>query len=208
MCIFNYLLFVSFFLVSPYSYAGESLSQLMKQLKSDSAFQISYKETRTLELMDKPWYGNGYLYSIPPNIMIREQLQPKRLLMGIIDDKLFYFDPENNRHFEDDFDIESPRTLSIAVFKALINADESLLHRLYTVDYSTVNKIWTMDLKPKQDPDSSLNIKVFGVEGQPANRFEITQEEDEVSEFELQNKNKSLAIKVKIEQLSQTLQRK
>ncbi len=205
---FKYFLLLSLFLVSNFSVADEALSLLMHKLKSNSAIQMSYKETRTLELMDQAWQGSGYLYSLSPDIMIREQLQPKRLLMGIVGNRMFYFDPENKTRHEDEFDDESPRTLSVAVFKALVNADEKLLHRLYKVEFSSSEKAWVMNLKPKQNEDSTLNIEVSGLANLQANKFQITQEAGEISEFNLQKKSEGMAVKQIIEQLSQTLQGK
>ncbi len=193
-------------MISSISVADEALSSLMNKLKSNSAIQMSYKETRTLELMDEPWLGSGNLYSMPPDIMIREQLLPKRLLMGVIGNKMFYFDPENNTRYVDEFDDDSPRTLSIAVFKALVNADEKLLHRLYKVKFSSSKKTWEMNLTPKQNEDSTLSINVLGLADQPASKFQITQEEGEISEFDLQKKSQGLGVKKIIQQLSKTLQ--
>src|SRR5665811_2460809 len=96
---FNYLnalvfasMLISFMAVN-ISRADDSLAALMQRMKSDTAVRIAYQETRTLELMEKPWQGSGYLYSLPPDIMIKEQLLPERLLMGIDGDNMFYFDP-------------------------------------------------------------------------------------------------------------------
>ncbi len=205
MRIFRYLVLL---LVVNVSVADEALSLLMDTLKSDVAIKMAYQETRTLELMDEPWHGSGYLYSLPPNIMIREQLQPKRLLMGVIANNLYYFDPESNTRYEDAFDDESPKTLSIAVFKALVNADKILLHRLYTVDFVNSEQTWAMNLKPKQDKDSTLRIIVSGLANQQANKFQVTQEQGETSTFNLQKKAEGSAVKVIIEKMAQTLQGK
>ena len=58
--------------------AEDSVSSLMHRMKSQTAVKISYQETRILELMEQPWQGSGYMYSMPPDLMIREQLQPQR----------------------------------------------------------------------------------------------------------------------------------
>jgi len=205
---FKKILLISLFLISSISIADETLSSLMNKLKSNSAIQMSYKETRTLELMDEPWLGSGNLYSMPPDIMIREQLLPKRLLMGVVGNKMFYFDPENNKRYADEFDDDSPRTLSIAVFKALVNADEKLLHRLYNVKFSSSKKTWEMNLTPKKNEDSTLSINILGLASQPASKFQITQEEGEISEFDLQKKAQGADVKKIIQQLSKTLQGK
>ncbi len=208
MRIVRYLLLMSSFLMVNVSVADEALSLLMDKLKSKSAIQMSYKEMREMELMDKPWQGSGNLYSMSPDIMIREQLHPKRLLMGIIGNNMFYFDPKSETRYQDEFDDEDPKTLSIAVFKALVNADEKLLHRLYKVEFASSKKSWAMNLKPKQNEESTLSIIVSGLTSQQANKFQITQEEGETSTFDLQKKAEGSAVKAIIEQLSKTLQEK
>jgi outer membrane lipoprotein-sorting protein len=205
---YKILVLISLFLVTNLSVADDALSLLMDKLKSDTAIQMAYQETRTLELMDEAWHGSGYLYALSPDIMIREQLQPKHLLMGVIGNYMFYFDPENNKRYQDEFDDDSPRTLSIAVFKALVNADKALLHRLYNVDFSSTPTSWLMNLKPKQDEDSTLRITVSGLANQQANMFKITQEEGEFSTFDLQKIADGPAINVLINKLSKTLQGK
>lgn len=206
--IVRYLLLMSSFLVVNLSVADEALSLLMDKLKSKSAIKMSYMETREMELMDKSWQGSGNLYSMSPDIMIREQLHPKRLIMGIIGNNMFYFDPQNETRYQDEFDDEDPKTLSIAVFKALVNADEKLLHRLYKVEFANSEKSWAMNLKPKQNENSTLSIIVSGLTSQQANKFQITQEEGETSTFDLQKKAEGFAVKAIIERLSKTLQGK
>lgn len=165
------------------SYAEDTLSSLMQRMKSKAAVKIEYREMRSLELMDQPWFGKGYMYSLSPNIIIKEQLQPQRVLMGVDSDKLFYFDVENNVRHQGEMDEDNPLSLNILVFKALITADEALLQRLFAVEFSTKPLRWMLSLKPKKNDASDFNIVVSGLTGQEAELIRIEQADGDVSEF-------------------------
>ncbi|MCX7086606.1 MAG: outer membrane lipoprotein carrier protein LolA [Methylococcales bacterium] len=166
--------------------AEDTLLSLMQKLKSAPLSRISYQETRTLKLMTEPWHGSGYLYSLPPDLMIREQLQPQRLLMGVKGNKALYFDPKENVRHQGDLDGDNELSVPLTVFKALVNADETLLRSLYDIDFSSESQAWSMNLTPKQKTGSVSKIVVSGLSGQQANKISITQEDGDVSKFSLQ----------------------
>jgi hypothetical protein len=168
------------------SYAEDTLSSLMQRMKSNDAVKMAYQEIRTLELMDKPWKSSGYMFSIPPDTLIKEQLFPERILMAVRGNELFYIDPANNVHHQGAMDDDNPQSLSIALFKALHNGDETLLKKLYGVDFSTQSQRWTMLLKPKLNPESGFSIIVSGLSDKSADMIRIKQPDGDLSEFILQ----------------------
>jgi len=186
LIVFLQLFMMFFSLVSHNVNAEDSLTTLMQKMQSDTAIKTVYQEIRTLELMDKPWHGSGYMYSIAPDLMIREQLKPQRLLMGIKGEKMFYFDPDKHLHHQGEMNEENPLSLNIAVFKALINADEALLKRMYLIEFSSKPERWLMTLKSKQDSDSGFSIVVSGLSGQAADTIITRQADGDLSEFMLQ----------------------
>ena len=161
----------------------DSLSALMQRMKSDKAVKIAYQEIRELELMDYPWHGSGYIYSLPPDLMIKEQLKPERVLMGVNGNKMYYLDTANKIRHQEEIEEDNPLTLNIAVFKALINADEALLRNLYKIDFSSNIKRWMMTLTPKKNPDPGLSIVVSGIANQQVDMIRIDQGEGDLSEF-------------------------
>ena len=185
--------------------AEDSVSTLMQRMKSDTAVKIAYQETRMLELMEQPWEGSGYMYSMPPDLMIREQLQPQRLLMGVKADEIFYYDPVNDVRHQGEMDAGDTLSLNLAVFKALINADEALLHSLYQVEFSTEGQGWEMTLKKKHEIDSGFSIVVSGLAGQQVDKVSIKQADGDSSEFLLQKNNSGNAINKTVQQLYQEL---
>lgn len=98
---------------------------MMQRMKSDTAVRIAYTETRTLELMETSWQGSGYLYSLPPDRMLKAQLAPQRLLMAVEGGRMFYFDPVQGVRRQGEMDADHPLTLNLAVIKALLHRSKS-----------------------------------------------------------------------------------
>lgn len=177
--------------------ADDSLSALMQRMKSDSAVKIAYQETRTLELMDQPWLGSGYMYSMPSGLMLREQLKPQRLLMGIDNSKMYYYSPEDKIRYQGELEDDPKLKLNFSVFKALISADQALLKRIYQVDFSLKPKRWVMTLKPKKKAESGFKIIVSGLLEDKVDTIIIKQEDDDLSEFMLNTDNNSTDNEIK-----------
>jgi len=201
-----YFLLVTLLMINAANASEEdSLTALMQRMKSDVAVKIAYQEIRTLELMDQPWNGSGYMYALAPDLMIREQLKPQRLLMGVKGDRLFYFDPENGMRHQMEMDISNPLSMNIAVFKALINADQELLTRLYSVKFEHKTKRWLMTLSSKQTPETGLSIMVSGLPGQQADTIVTKQPDGDLSEFLMQKQATDEALNQTVQHLYQEL---
>lgn len=186
--------------------AEDTLTALMQRMQSDTAVKIAYSETRTLELMESPWLGSGYMYSLPPDLMIREQLLPERVLMAVKGEQMFYYDPSENVRRQGEMDYDSPLTLNLTVFKALINADENLLHKVYRVDFASREQGWIMTLKPKQSKESGFSIVISGPAGQQANRIEVKQPDGDSSEFALHKDAEGVEVEAEVNRLYLELQ--
>lgn len=184
---FKIYLFIYFF--SANVLAEDSVASLLQLMKSDSAVKTAYHETRTLELFDQPWQGSGYMYSLAPDLMIREQILPQRLLMGIKGNQMFYFDPENNIRHQGEMTEDNPLSLNIAVFKAFINADETLLRRMYLIELKSTEYRWVMTLKAKQQSQTDFSIVVSGLPNQQIDTLIIQQADGDLSEFMLKNES-------------------
>lgn len=188
------------------AFAEESLTSLMQGMKSETATRIAYKETRTLELIDQPWKGSGFMYSLPPDLMVKEQLLPKRVLMGVKGDKIFYFDQEKGFHHQGELDENDPMSLNIAVFKALINADEALLRSLYQVDFANEANGWTMTLKPKNNSEGGFSTLVSGTTSQQIDKISMKQADGDRSDFALRKDASGDRVKNIANRLYQELQ--
>lgn len=192
--------------LAPSVQAEESLKALMQRMKANPVAKVAYQETRTLKLLTEAWHGSGFLYSLPPDLMIREQLKPERLLMGVQGNKVFYFDVKNNTRHEGELAADSEQSVPLVVFKAIANADEALLRSVYDIVFAATAQGWTMDLTPKQAAGAVTKIIVSGLSGQAANKVRIVQAEGEYSEFSLQKVADGSANDAAINLLFQELQ--
>jgi outer membrane lipoprotein-sorting protein len=175
-----------FLLATGSAYAEDSLLTLMQHLKSEPMSKVAYQETRNLKLLAQPWLGSGYLYALPPDLMIREQLQPERVLMGVKGDQAFYFDPSKNERHQADLHDDNGLNAPLTVFKALVTADEALLRSVYHIVFTRHIKDWQMELTPKQKGSGVTRIYVAGRANQDIDKITILQEDGDSSEFSLQ----------------------
>lgn len=187
-------------------YADGSISAFMQRMKSKEAVKIAYQEKRILELLDRPWQGSGYMYSMPPYIMLKEQLLPERLLMGISGNRIFYFDPGHNLRHQGELGEGDPVTLNIAVFKALMNADEKLLNSIYYVKFASGGAgAWEMTLSDRNDQSSVFNIVISGLPGQQADRVAIKQADGDRIEYQLKKEASGHEISATVSRLYRDL---
>lgn len=187
------------------SRADESLNSLLQGMRADTAVRIAYRETRTMALLEQPWQGSGYLYSLPPDLLIKEQLLPERVLMGVKDEQMLYFDPVNAVRHRGRLEEDSPLSLTIAVFKALINGDAALLQRFYRIQFKNSAPGWAMTLTSARDSVSGFNIVISGKSKQQIDSFIIQQADGELSELALHAQSAGDAIDAAIEHLSREL---
>lgn len=166
--------------------AEDSLAALMQRMRSEQSVRIAYLETRTLALLDEPWRGSGYMYSLPPDTMLKEQLRPERLLMAISGEEMMYFDPGNEVRHQGVLDEDNPMSLNVAVFKALMTGDRQLLEKMYRVDFVAEPERWVLKLKAKNAPDSTFAIEISGLSGQQPQRIVVDQDDGDRNEFLLQ----------------------
>lgn len=184
----------------------DTLSALMQTLRSDTAVGIAYRETRNMALLDQPWQASGYLYSMPPDTLLKQQLQPEPLLLGIKGERMYYYDPVNQVRHRGELDEDDPLTLNIGVFKALVNADEALLRRLYRVEFAGGDgPRWRMTLKSKREPDSGFLIEIAGNARQRPDSITITQPDGDSSVFSLQQQTSGTQVERTVERLYRQL---
>ena len=176
----------------------------MQRLTSKDAVKKAYQETRSLEFFEDHWYGAGVMYARPPDLMIRQQIEPQPLLMGIIGDELYYYDPQKHIRHQAQMEIQDPLAAKVAVFKALITGDRDLLERFYLVEFSSLPERWLMTLTPKH-PDVGLTIMVSGQAGQEVDTITVEEGEDR-SEFVLQIQQTGAEILQDIDRLTHQLQ--
>ena len=167
-------------------FALDTVAAVMKRMESDSAVRIAYRETRYLELFEKPVETSGYLYGMPPDILIKEQLEPSREVMGIFADRYYYFNPAGEVRRSRAKDPEDPLNLHIMAFQALANGNQTILYEVYQVSFYTEPGRWYLILTEKNQPRSRVRITVSGAEDRRADKMEIHEEDGDRSVYRLE----------------------
>jgi hypothetical protein len=166
--------------------AEDSFGEVVERMKSTSAVRIAYRETRYLELFEKPVESSGMFYGMPPDALIKEQLSPAREVMGILKDEYYYYNPDNGIHHSQERNPDDPMTLHIAAFQALANGNRDLLKALYRIAFFTEPGHWYMILSDRNESQSLVRITVSGAAGQPAERIEIHEADGDRSVYRLE----------------------
>ncbi len=192
---------ISLVLLSFQAIAEDSLVTVLERMRSTEAIKLAYQETRFMDMLDQPWHGRGFMYSAPGNIMIKEQTEPEKILMAIIDDKMFYYDIDNDILHQGKLDEDNPMSLNIAVFKALMSADQALLKQFYHIDFIPAETHWKIILSDKNNPDSDFKIIIKGSTGQAANQIVIQQGDGDKSVLELSQTKTDSSVEQHIQSL-------
>jgi len=197
---------ISLLLLSFQAIAEDTLVTVLERMRSTTAIKLAYQETRFMDMLDQPWHGRGFMYSAPGNIMIKEQTEPEKILMAIIDDKMFYYDIDNDIRHQGTLDEDNPMSLNIAVFKALMSADRKLLEQFYHIDFIPGETHWKIILSDKNAPKSDFKIIIQGPAGQAANHIVIQQNEDDKSVLELSQTTTDSSVEQHIQALLKQLE--
>lgn len=185
--------------------AEDSVKAVVERMKSDSAVRIAYRETRYLELFEKPVEASGKFYGMPPDSLIKEQLKPSREVMGILKDHYYYFNPENGQHHSKFRDPADPLNLSISAFQALANGDQTLLNALYRISFFTEPGHWYMILSDQNASQPLVRITVSGPAGRPADKIEIHESDGDRSVYRLQKDGEGEEIRAAVRRLEAEL---
>ena len=202
------LVFSLYLFLGEPAYADESLAEVMARMKPDSAVKIHYRETRYLELLDKPWQGSGYLYVLSPDVLIKEQWYPQRQIMGASGWDLFYFDPFNDVRHHGEMQTDDPVSFHVLAFKALMNGDRELLQEFYQLEFNSDPVRWTLTLTAKQPSaqNTLAKIVITGAPGQVANNIKVFQADGDRSEFVLAREAEGEKLQTKVARLLTELQ--
>jgi len=185
--------------------AQETLESVMLRMKPESFSKIHYQETRYLELLDKPWSGSGYFYSMPDG-MIKEQWYPQREIMAARGDQLYYFDPFADVRYQ--AGIEGDIGPQAVAFKGLISGDLLLVQKFFQTNFKTDAKTWIITLMAS-DPDLSEQLEkivISGLLAKPADKIEMVLSDGDRHVMQLKQEDEGQHLQAKIKQLFEDLQ--
>lgn len=164
-----------------------SLADLLAHIRQSGQAQFRYEETRTLELASSPWHGQGYMLSGADGSLIKLQLQPRRVIMAIADQRMVYWDPEQNQRHSAALGSAGPAGEQITMFRSILQGRAEELQASYDFVTEKQGKQWTLRMTPK--PGSSdqavSTVEISGDEDDKHRRILIRQADGESTEYQM-----------------------
>ncbi len=187
--------------------AGDTLEAIMARMTTAQATRIRYQEVRTMALFDRPWRGSGFLYSLPPDVLLKEQIHPYRELMGVVGQRMYYYQPGQQIRQQAELRVDDTFSLHVAAFKALLNGDKNSLQRFYRIDVSNDAGFWHVLLTPRTEAGKKilLKIEVSGPPDQLADEIRVLQTDGDKTVYSLDKAVRNPYITDAITQLKQEL---
>jgi hypothetical protein len=153
-------------LLPPVSAGAEAGSQatLLERLRLSGPVEFRYDETRSLELMDKPWKGGGNMFSNAQGSLVKLQLSPQRVIMAITAQRMVYYDPGQRRRHSAPLSSAGSEQQQIIAFRSIMQGRVEELKTLYDITEEQHGSRWTVRLisKPTQTRTAVRSIEISG----------------------------------------------
>ncbi|OAH99673.1 fatty acyl CoA synthetase [Methylomonas methanica] len=164
------------------------LTELLARIRQTSQSQFRYEETRTLELATSPWHGQGYMLSGADGSLVKLQLKPTRLIMAIADQRMLYWDPQQNQRHSAALDSAGAAGEQIKVFRTILQGRTDELQTSYDIAAEKQGKQWTLRMTPKPElkADEIPAIEISGDDEDKQRRIIIKQADGESTEYRMQ----------------------
>lgn len=163
-------------------------TELLSRIQQTSQAQFKYEETRVLELAASPWHGQGIMLSGPDGSLVKLQLQPARVIMAIAEQRMLYWDPQQNQRHSAALDSAGPAGEQIAVFRSILQGRTEELQAKYALAAEKQGKQWRLRLtpKPERNADEIPAIEISGDDEDKQRRILIQQTDGESTEYRMQ----------------------
>lgn len=164
------------------------LTELLARIRQTGQTQFKYEETRVLELAASPWHGQGYMLSGVDGSLVKLQLQPARVIMAITEQRMYYWDPEQNQRHSVALGAAGSAGDQIAVFRSILQGRSEELQLNYAIAAEKQGPQWTLRLTPKPDlsGDDLASIEISGDDKEEQRRILIKQPDGESTEYRMQ----------------------
>lgn len=176
-------------LILPFAGLAEDrvLADVLARLHEQGSGKYRYQEIRRLELLDVPVQAQGYMLTDDLGTLIKLQLQPKRVIMAIAGQSMYYWDPGQNRRHSAPLSQGGAAAQQIAMFRSVLRGRIEDLQPVYDFAAETHGKHWTLRLTPKQDQrDASAPRITISGDAQDQHRSIIIEQADgEASEYSI-----------------------
>ena len=163
------------------------LAELLGRIRHNGSAEFSYHETRKLELADSPWKGQGVMLSGVDGSLIKLQLQPMRVIMVSTEQRMYYWDPEQQQRHSALISQAGAAGEEITLFRSIIQGHTEHLQAGYDFTHQIRGKAWTLRMTPKPglNDDSAPTIEISGDEDDSKRRVLIRQADGESTEYQM-----------------------
>lgn len=164
------------------------LTELLARIRQTGQAQFRYEETRILELANEPWHGQGQMLSGADGSLVKLQLQPTRVIMAIAEQRMLYWDPQQNQRHSAALDSAGPAGEQIKVFRTILQGRTDELQTSYDIAAEKQGKQWILRLtaKPEMNADELPSIEISGDDEDKQRRILIKQTDGESTEYRMQ----------------------
>jgi hypothetical protein len=163
------------------------LTELLARIRQTGQAQFRYEETRILELANEPWHGQGQMLSGADGSLVKLQLQPTRVIMAITEQRMLYWDPQQNQRHSAALDSAGPAGEQIKVFRTILQGRSEELQAKYDLSAEKQGKQWVMRMTPKPElnADDLPSIEISGDDEHIQRRILIKQTDGESTEYRM-----------------------
>jgi hypothetical protein len=184
----SYTLYLLLALSPITAFGGElELQALLTRIRQSGSAEFHYEETRKLELASSPWQGQGYMLSGADGSLVKQQLQPTRVIMAIAEGRMYYWDPEQKQRHTAPLGQSGQAADLITVFIAILHGHAEDLKSSYDFAAEQHVKRWILRLTPKPglSNENASTIEISGDEDEHKRQVLIRQPDGESTEYRM-----------------------
>lgn len=148
-----------------------SLAILLRELAAVPAIDAQFRETKWLQVLDRPMRLTGVLRYRRPDYLKRQLVLPQRELIEVSGERLRLESAERGQ-IELDLRDYPEIAAFVAVFRATLAGDGEQLAELFEVDFGGPAEAWQLRLKPRQNRLAEVLDSVL-ISGRKARLTEI-----------------------------------
>jgi len=189
-----------------YAMAAEADWGLLHQrLHQAGPAEFRYEETRSLELMAKPWHGQGYLLSGADGSLVKLQLSPQRVIMAISGPSMYYYDPGQGQRRSAALSYAGDAAEQISVFRAILQGRPEDLRARYELTAESHGETWRLRLSAKTKATGSAmeSVEIAGGADPLRRQVSIRQADGETTDYRLEKTNEGQALEFSVQRLLQ-----
>ncbi len=179
------------------------LADLLGRIRQSGFAEFRYEETRKLELASSPWQAQGYMLSGADGSLVKLQLMPKRIIMAIAGERMYYWDPEQKQRHAAPLGQAGQAAGQITVFRSILQGHADELLPAYDFAPEKHGKRWTLRVTPKpgQSDEDAPSIEISGDEDGRKRQVLIRQPDGESTEYHLLKTSEGQELEYSIQRL-------